>query len=565
VARTVTGVDIGLRTNEFLRGAWKGNTFHVSDFAVVEHRSRNVVEAWSSGSPGFKPQAARVGLTGRDVNIRYTRVPRVPDWQLRKLMRFEVEEIGGQSGSAVASDFNVLPSLPEIEGEDVVLLAMARESFLEEHARGVAQMGGRIDAFTPCALALYAAWTHFGAIEEETVLIANIGHENLDVVLVRGPDLLFARNLSGGSRLFDEAIAERFGVSPQKAEQLKVEMATLEPGVRYENANQEKASRACLGAAGQLLSLLQSTVLFCKSQVKVSSLRVDRVLLCGGGAALEGLPRYLSAGMGVPVELFDPFRVVDVSALRPEAAEQLEQFKLESVVALGLATMASDPDAYSVEILPAATRRRREFLAGPAFLVAAAVLAVLFLAYEGWRTSSSLSEVRARTATLDAQLRRATTTHRRAAELARENAELQEAASLLAGVAGAGEQLVRSLEHLERRLPGDFWIDELSSDWRADEGLGIKRGSERPILRVEGLAREGTESVAAQLEALRSGLEQALPGARRQLTQNPRGDRFTLQLTHFGPPTPPPPAPGDAPGDASRPPGGASEAREGGS
>jgi hypothetical protein len=111
---------------------------------------------------------------------------------------------------------------------------------------------------------------------------------------------------------------------------------------------------------------------------------------------------------------------------------------------------------------------------------------------------------------------------------------------------------------LERRLPGDFWIDELSSDWRADEGLGIKRGSERPILRAEGMAREGTESVAAQLEALRSGLEQAFPGARRQLTQNPRGDRFTLQLTHFGPPeppAPPPPPPGDAsaetPGDAS--------------
>ena len=101
-----------------------------------------VAEAWAKSELGFKPTDARIGLTGRDVNIRYTRVPRVPDWQLRKLMRFEVDEIGGQSGTEVASDFNVLPPLPEIEGEDVVLLAMARESLLEQHAEGLAGAGG---------------------------------------------------------------------------------------------------------------------------------------------------------------------------------------------------------------------------------------------------------------------------------------------------------------------------------------------------------------------------------------------------------------------------------------
>ncbi len=104
MARTVTGIDIGSRTNKFVRGYVKGNTFHVTDFAVVPHGSTTIESAWEagrdSGAPGFKLGTARVGLTGRDVNVRYTRVPRVPDWQLRKLMRFEVEEVGGTSGSA---------------------------------------------------------------------------------------------------------------------------------------------------------------------------------------------------------------------------------------------------------------------------------------------------------------------------------------------------------------------------------------------------------------------------------------------------------------------------------
>ncbi len=554
MARTATGVDVGTRTSKFLRGAWKGNTFHATGFALCEHGVHDVAQAWSRSELGFKPRDARIGLTGRDVNIRYTRVPRVPDWQLRKLMRFEVEEIGEQSGAAVASDFNLLPALPELEDEDVVLLGLARENLLETHLSGLAGLAGSLDAFAPNALALYVAWTHFGAVQDETVLLANIGHENLDVILARGPDLLFARNLSGGSRLFDQAIAERFGVSVDKGEKLKLELSTLEPGAHYRDGNQEKASRACLGAAGQLLSLLQSTVTFCKSQVKVSNLKVDRVLLCGGGAALAGLPRYLSSGMAVPVELFDPFGVVDVSALDPGSAESLEQYRLESVVALGRATMASDPGSFSVEILPRRVRARREFLSGRLFLWAAAALAVAFLAFDAWRTVTRRSELKREVSQLDARLRRATATDRRTHELLEENAELDRAGALLLGVAGSGEQLARLLDHLHGALPGEFWFESLSTDWRADESLGVARGEERPIVQLSGRAREGTESTATQLQGLIGSLRQRFPEARLVYQPTPTGERFTLGLTLYAPRTPE--AAGEDPAPEGRQPGG---------
>jgi len=494
-----------------------------------------VAEAWSAGEAGFKLGLSRVGLTGRDVNIRYTRVPRVPDWQLRKLMRFEVEEVGDTSGATVASDFNLLPALPEIEDEDVVLLALARESLLEEHMAGLAGLGGSIDAFSPCALALYNAWTHFGVIEDETVLLANIGHDNLDVILVRGPDLLFARNLTGGSKLFDAAIAERFGVSLEKAEELKIELATLEPGARYRDANQEKASRAAAAAGGQLLSLLQSTVMFCKSQVKVSNLRVDKVLLCGGGAALAGLPRYLSSGLGVPVELFDPFRTADTSGLPAEDAAKLEEYKLEAVVALGLATMASDPAAYSIEILPEKVKRRREFAGGTVWAIAAAVLAAGFLGLQYAQASGELSKLRSEVATLDGKLRRAKEADRRTREVSAENAALAVAAGELHGLAGSGEQLARVLEQLESDLPDGFWIEGLSTDFRVNEGLRVVRGSEKPVIKVAGRAREGTESIAALLDSYVTKLRARFPAAEILYAPSPSGEKFTLDLTLHAP------------------------------
>lgn len=532
--RTVTGLDMGSRTVKIVRGYTKGNTFVITDFAVTPVVAPDLTDGWKGLKLPFKVGETRVGLSGRDVNVRYVRVPRVPDWQLRKLMRFEVEEIGGQSGAEVASDFNLLPELPEIEGEDVCLLSMARESLLEAHADGLTRAGGKIDAFTPNSIALYNAFLRFGVVDDDTVLLANIGWDNTDVVIARGADLIFARNLSGGSRLIDDAIAQRLEVSQAKAVELKLRAVDLDPTARFADPNAERASRAAQAAAGQLLSLLQSAVLFSKSQVKISGLKLDRVLLCGGGSALKGLPRYLSSGMSVPVELFDPFRVVDTTKLAPEVRDELEEQKLQSVVALGLAATASDPAAYGIEILPSTLRKKREFLGGTVWLIAAGVLAVAFLAFDAWRTKTELDEVRARATALDQQYKRASNTHRKAEELATENVRIAKLTRELFAAKGSGEQVARTLDWLRTDLPPEFWVTQFTSDFRADPEMGIARGQEKPIVSVVGNAKEGTNSLAQLYEGFLHKLRARLPeGLTPKEKLAPTGARFTLDLSFF--------------------------------
>ncbi len=533
--RLASGIDVGTRGARLIEGRWKGGTFHASAFAWAENPAARPAGGYRALAVRKKPAPARVGLTGRDLNIRYTRVPRVPEWQLEKLMRFEAMDVGEQSGAGIASDFNLLPELPEIEGEDVVLLAMAREELLEEHLEGLSALGARLDAFSPNALALYNAFLRYGVVQDENVLLANVGHENLDVALCRGPDLLFARNLSGGSRMFDQAIAERFGVSEARAEDVKRRMVDLTPGARHADSNAEKASRAVQAAAGQLLSLLQSAVLFSKSQLKIPGLSIDRVLLCGGGAKLRGLAEYLRQGMGVPVERFDPFRVVEVGGLPPEEAELLAEHADEAVIALGLATMASDPEAYSVEILPAAVRRRREFWGRTAFLVAAGLLAVLYLGWEAWSQSRALEATRAESARLSRELRRAKSRHEETAALLEENARLEELVTELWVTAGTGEQVARVLDALERVLPREFWLTRLSSHPSADEELGLSREAERPVVSIAGRAREGTRSMAVLYERLLADARAALPGAALKAAPSPRGTQFEMDVTLFAP------------------------------
>ncbi|MEY4773166.1 MAG: hypothetical protein RIT40_201, partial [Planctomycetota bacterium] len=109
MAQLPVGIDVGARNARFLRGRFEKTTFVVHGFHACATGGADTAARWGACTPPFAPKPARIGVTGREVNVRYTQVPRVPDWQLRNLMRFEVEEIGEQSGSGLASDFNLLP------------------------------------------------------------------------------------------------------------------------------------------------------------------------------------------------------------------------------------------------------------------------------------------------------------------------------------------------------------------------------------------------------------------------------------------------------------------------
>jgi hypothetical protein len=202
--------------------------------------------------------------------------------------------------------------------------------------------------------------------------------------------------------------------------------------------------------------------------------------------------------------------------------------------------MASDPDAYSVEILPSALRKRREFVHGTLWTYVAAAVAVLYLGWFGWTTQQKLSATRTEVAGLDAKVKRAKSVDNEARELIETNKKLSDEAFRLQSVAGHGEQLARSLWAATESIPNGFYLSSLISDWAINENLRVARGAERPIVHVEGRSNEGTASPAQLFAAFLGGLTQRL-GSQLTMVQKPSPsfDKFTIDLTLFAPPPPP--------------------------
>ncbi|MGE3171076.1 MAG: pilus assembly protein PilM [Planctomycetota bacterium] len=415
--------------------------------------------------PGGQPLKNVVcGLSGRDMNLRYSQLPPTPDWQLKNLMDLEIQDLSQQSGGSLSADYNLLPQFDPESGVDTVLLALARDEALSRMTGDVQGAGGSIEAFTPNCVALYNAFLKCGPVEEDVVVcLCNIGHETIDLALVKGTDLLFARNLSGGGKVLDDAIAAAFNVSPRKAETLKRDLLDLDPQSRgrFASGQAEKVTMAAGGAANAIVAAIQSSVAFCKAQTKIADLQLDKVLLSGGGARLRGLRGLLREALRCPVDQFDPFANLDLDELGEEEKSDLQQMRYEAVIALGLAVGRADESLYQLEILPAAVKKRRRFAQRTVFnLLAGAVAVLLLVVYAKDRQAETAAAATAKTAAVR-QSNQVRSVHDDAQKVIEENVADRTVVQHLAAQAMPLHATLRAMRAVTRNLPPQLWVTQV--------------------------------------------------------------------------------------------------------
>lgn len=353
---------------------------------------------------GIRGGHGLLGISGRDLIIRYTHVPPVPDWRLKLLMQFEINEVGGQSGGQVAADYRRL-KLPVESDEETVLVALARNTWLQPRLAAARGAGFHVGGGCPNSVAVFNAFlAHSSWKEGETTFLVSIGRENIDMAIQRDGELLFARNMSGGGHVFTEAIMNAFGLQEAKAEKNKVTKGDLTPRskARYPDSTAEKLANTMQGPAGQLVSMIQSSVMICRAQTKIADLNVDRLVLTGGTARMKGIVDYFQANMSVPVELFDPAHAVDLSALPAADQEELGENGADFASAIGLAQTMLLPTAYRLEVLTESEKKKRQFLGRTIWAVGAAAAAIALVVLLFKTEANEIAAVRAANETLNA-------------------------------------------------------------------------------------------------------------------------------------------------------------------
>ncbi len=484
MAGKAVAVDMGSHTTKVLELRDGKTGLKVMRFAAFPTEEADE-ELLQSGIP---LKAAVVGLAGRDMTLRYTQVPPSPDWQLRNLMDLEIDELSSQSGDQLSADYNLLPVLGEEQDSETVLMALARNEALESVSETLQESGGSVAAHVPNCVAIYNAFLRAGPVDEDAVVcLANLGHQTMDIALVRGMDLLFARNLSGGGKVLDDAIAGAFNVSSRKAEVLKRDLLDLDPQSRgrFASGQAEKVTMAAGGSANVLVSAIQSSLAFCKTQTGIEDLQLDKVLISGGSAKIRGLKGLLQEALNCPVQAFNPLAMLDLTSLPADEAELLRVMAPESVVALGLAATAVDDSLYSLEILPDAVRRKQRFWRQSIFNILAAAVLLGLLVMHGMHAKEERDNKRIRSATLQRQASRINKLHEDVEQRVAANSQNRQLLQLLATRAVPLDGSLQVMRALESSLPDEFWIDSIQVVNRSRSG-----SSAHPMIQIEGRGKE---------------------------------------------------------------------------
>jgi len=130
------------------------------------------------------------------------------------------------------------------------------------------------------------------------------------VMLLHDGILSYAQTIPVGADHFTGALTVT-GMNPAEAERWKRTHSLVAPAGE---ADPYPAQRAALsGAADNLVEAVYQVLTYEQSEGVAGGIR--RLLLCGGGAQLSGLPAYLNHSLGLAVEIAEPREGLQVSDL----------------------------------------------------------------------------------------------------------------------------------------------------------------------------------------------------------------------------------------------------------
>ncbi len=136
--------------------------------------------------------------------------------------------------------------------------------------------------------------------DDRATIVVNFGLQSARLYLVSHRTVHFTSVVSVGGASLTEAIKKYFSVSDAEAEKIKSEQGITR---RKEDADLFVSLVSTLSALKDEIEKIAEYWKSHEDRYAVDNLKISRVVLCGSESGLQGLPEYLEASLGLPVEL----------------------------------------------------------------------------------------------------------------------------------------------------------------------------------------------------------------------------------------------------------------------
>ena len=317
------------------------------------------------GQSGITVGDVVVSIAGQaSVLVRTLEVPRMNPAELKEHMQWEINRNIPFAESTVVSDFKPLADEdPQSQNMDVVM-AIAPQSAIDTVISCVRKAGKKVTAIDvePLGLGRSLQTSYDDETRGQTVCVVDVGAKTTSINIYRNGKLLMPRQVPVGGEMFTKAIADNLVLSVAEAEKLKQESAEIpesainsvssgvpggtasfqaynpfadEPAgaeptivssaptaaedappvapssapVPHDNADGARLYGAFSAVLDEFTAEIRRSIDYFRSRGG----DISRVLVCGGGVHLKGLPEYLGSALALPCDAYDPMRRLNLN------------------------------------------------------------------------------------------------------------------------------------------------------------------------------------------------------------------------------------------------------------
>ena len=278
----------------------------------------------------FKAKDVVASLSGSSVIVKKIALPAMTEAELSESIYWEAEQYIPFDIQDVNLDYEILDggTGQDNQGSMEVLLVAAKKDKIADYTNVIAQAGRTPVVVDVDVFALQNAYeANYGFEPNEVVAILNAGASATNINILAGAQSVFTRDVSMGGNAFTEALQKELNLQYETAEQLK-------KGDDVDGATFEEARAVLRAMTDNILLEVEKTFDFFKATA--SSDRIDRIMLCGGAARVDGFAESLRERFDTEVERLDPFRQVACDSQKLGIAN-LDELAPVAAVAMGLA------------------------------------------------------------------------------------------------------------------------------------------------------------------------------------------------------------------------------------
>lgn len=334
----ITKTTSGLKLTKFAENPTPAMT--IKDGAIIDARMLGDTVRTMLANNKMTMDKVVGAVSGQSVVIRPINMPLMKEADLHSAIKFEAERYLPYAVSEARVSGKILRRSIEGDDKNMEVLLVAAPNEMVQNAEEVIKLAGvtplAID-LEPFALVRAAMMGLSDDIATQAIALINLGAGTSSINIFKEGILRHNRTIATAGNSFTKSIGQSLNLSFEESEKIKKEKGVIrvEKDATPVAPTTMRIFNVILPVLSELVTEIQRSFDYYRSRYKGES--VDMIILSGGTARFKNIDAYMASEMGVPCEIANPFKKIDISDVPGYSSEDLQAMAPTLMVVIGLA------------------------------------------------------------------------------------------------------------------------------------------------------------------------------------------------------------------------------------